>query len=180
MDPSVSGMDRLGSLWLDGRMTDTILVLATVTVGLTAGVMFCYQLAIMPGLHGLDDRDFVRAFQALDRKIVHPLFVGVTFFGGGALLIAATALQDAGTTRFSLLLAATVVYAVGVLLLTMLWHVPRNDALARVPVDRASADDLARARARFEAPWNRLHVVRTLASIASLALLAVALVDGAA
>jgi uncharacterized membrane protein len=158
-------------------MTNTILVLATVTVGLTAGVMFCYQIAIMPGLHQLDDRDFIRAYQELDRKIVNPLFVGVAFFGGGALLVVATALQEAGTSRFTLLAVATVVYVGTVLLLTMTWHVPRNDALARVPVEAASVDDLARARARFEAPWNRLHIVRTLGSVASLALLAAALLD---
>jgi uncharacterized membrane protein len=157
--------------------TDIVMVLATVTVGLTAGVMFCYQVAVMPGLHELDDRAFILAFQHIDQKIVNPLFVGVSFFGGGALLITATALQDAGTSRFTLLLLATALYVVAVLVLTMVWHVPRNTALAAFPATTATDDDAARARARFEGPWNRLHVVRTLASIASLALLAAALLD---
>ena len=157
--------------------TDIVVVLATVTVGLTAGVMFCYQVAIMPGLHQLDDRAFIRAFQHIDQKIVNPLFVGVSFFGGGALLITATALQEAGTSSFTLLAVATAVYVVAVLVLTMAWHVPRNNALARFPVSTATDDDTARARARFEGPWNRLHIVRTVASIASLALLAAALLD---
>ncbi len=160
--------------------SDVVLVLATVTVGLTAGVMFCYQIAVMPGLHELDDRDFIRAFQRLDQEIVHPLFVGVSFFGGGALLVTATAMQEAGTSTFALLAVATAIYVVAVLVLTMAWHVPRNDALARVPVATASDDDAARARARFERPWNRLHIVRTLASIVSLTLLAVALLDAGA
>ncbi len=134
-------------MWLDDRMTDTVLVLATVTVGLTAGVMFCYQIAIMPGLHELGDRDFIRAYQRLDQKIVNPLFVGVSFLGGGALLVVATALQEAGTSRFTLLGVATVVYVGAVLLLTMAFHVPRNNELARVPVNHASDDDLAGSRA---------------------------------
>ena len=96
------------------------------------------------------------------------------------MLIAATALEDAGTTRFTLLAIATVVYVTAVVLLTMSWHVPRNNALARFPVDSASAEDAARARTRFEAPWNRLHIVRTIASVASLALLACALLEGTA
>ena len=177
MDWSLLIIERLSRMWLDDRMTDAVLVLATVTVGLTAGVMFCYQIAIMPGLHELGDRDFIRAYQRLDQKIVNPLFVGVSFLGGGALLVVATALQEAGTSRFTLLGVATVVYVGAVLLLTMAFHVPRNNELARVPVDHASDDDLARARARFEGPWNRLHIVRTLASIASLALVAAALLD---
>src|SRR4051812_32799225 len=72
-------------------------------------------------------------------------FVGVSFFGGGALLVAATAMQDVGTSRFTLLAVATTVYVVAVLLLTMAWHVPRNNALVRVPVATATDDDVARA-----------------------------------
>jgi uncharacterized membrane protein len=185
MDQSVAAMERLRRVWLDQSMTNTnatdiVLVLATVTVGLTAGVMFCYQIAIMPGLHQLADRDFIRAFQRIDEKIVNPLFVLVSFFGGAALLIAATALQDAGTLTFTLLAIATVIYVTAVVLLTMVWHVPRNNALARFPVATATDDDAARARARFEGPWSRLHIVRTLASIVALALLAASLLEGSA
>jgi uncharacterized membrane protein len=158
-------------------VTNVVLVLATVTVGLTAGVMFCYQIAIMPGLHQLDDRSFIRTYQRIDRAIVNPLFVGVSFFGGGALLVAATALQDAGTSTSTLLAVATAIYVLAVLVVTMAWHVPRNNALARFPVATAADDDVARARARFEGPWNRLHIVRTIGSIASLTLLAAALID---
>ena len=157
--------------------TDIVLALATVTVGITAGVMFCYQIAIMPGLHQLPDREFISAFQHIDRKIVNPLFVVVSFLGGGAFLVAGTALQGPSSLRFWLLATASVVYAVGVVIVTLAWHVPRNRALDRFPVTTATADETARARARFEAPWNRLHVVRTLAAIAALAMLAAALLD---
>ena len=86
-------------------------------------------------------------------------------------------MQEAGTSTFTLLAVATVVYVVAVLVLTMVWHVPRNTALARVPVTTASDDDTARGPRPIRRPWNRLHIVRTLASIASLALLAAALLD---
>jgi uncharacterized membrane protein len=76
-----------------------------------------------------------------------------------------------------LLLSASAVYLLGVVGVTMTWHVPRNTALARVP-SSATADEAARARASFEGTWNRLHVVRTLASVASLVLVATALVGG--
>jgi uncharacterized membrane protein len=159
------------------NVTNFVLVLATVTVGITAGVMFCYQIAIMPGLHQLPDREFISAFQHVDRKIVNPLFVVVSFLGGGALLIAGTALQGPSSLRFWLLATASVVYVVGVVIVTLAWHVPRNTALDRLPVTTASADEAARARTGFEAPWTRLHIVRTLAAIAALALLAAALLD---
>jgi uncharacterized membrane protein len=158
--------------------TDVVLVLATVTVGITTGVMFCYQIAIMPGLHELPDREFIGAFQCVDRKIVNPLFVVVSFLGGGALLIASTALQGPGSLRFWLLATASVIYAIGVVAITLAWHAPRNNALDRFPITTATVDQIANARENFEAPWNRLHIVRTLAAIATLGLLAAALLDG--
>jgi uncharacterized membrane protein len=160
--------------------TDVVLVLATVTVGITTGLMFCYQIAIMPGLHELPDREFISAFQHLDRKVVNPLFVVVSFLGGGAFLVVGTVLEGPGSTRFALLVAASVVYVVGVVIITLAWHVPRNTVLEGFPVTTATADEAALARQRFEAPWNRLHVVRTLAAIAALTLLAAALLDSSA
>ena len=157
-------------------ITDAVLVAATATVGVTAGVMFCYQVAVMPGLHELSDREFISAFQHLDRKIVRPPFLSA-FFGGGALLVAGTALAGSTSERFGWLVAASAVYVLGVLVITMTWHVPRNTALARLP-STATSDDAVRARTSFEGSWNRLHVVRTLAAVASLVLVAMALVGG--
>ena len=48
-------------------------------------------------------------------------------------------------------------------------NVPLNEELARVAAD-ASPDELARARAEYEGPWNFWNGVRTVFS--SLALLA--------
>jgi uncharacterized membrane protein len=157
--------------------TDVVLVLATTTVGITTGVMFCYRIGVMPGLHDLPDREFIGAFQHIDRKIVNPLFVVVSFLGGGALLLAATALEGPGSGRFGLLVAASVVYVVGVVIVTLAGHVPRNAALDRFPVSTATTEEAARARASFEPSWNRLHGVRTVCAIASLVLVSAALVD---
>jgi hypothetical protein len=60
----------------------------------------------------------------------------------------------------------------------MTWHVPRNARLDRVVVSTATGDVAACARAEFEPSWNRMHGVRTLAAVASLVLLATALVNG--
>jgi uncharacterized membrane protein len=160
--------------------TDIVLTLATVTVGITAGVMFCYQIALMPGLHQLADREFIDAFQHIDRKIVNPLFVVVAFLGGAVMLVVGTALQGPGSLRFGLLVAASVVYVVGVVIVTLAWHVPRNTELDRLPVSTVAPEHAARARKKFEAPWMRLHIVRTIAATASLCMLSAALLVGSA
>jgi uncharacterized membrane protein len=108
------------------------------------------------------------------------LFVVVSFLGGGALLVAGTVLEGPGSARFGLLTAASVVYVVGVVVITISWHVPRNNSLATFPVAVATAQDAALARKNFEAPWNRLHAVRTLTAIAALAMLAASLTSSSA
>jgi uncharacterized membrane protein len=158
----------------------SVLALAATTVGLTAGVMFCYQIAIMPGIRRLPDPEFIRAFQNIDKEIVNPAFVVCTFLGAAAFLVAAVAMhRDEPTSRrFRLLVAATCLYLLGVVAVTMAGHVPKNEKLAEFPVASSTPQEAAAARDDFEAAWSRLHAVRTLASAASLVLVSGALLAG--
>ena len=56
-----------------------VLIVATMAVGLMAGVFGLYANTIMRGLGRTDDRTFVGAFQSIDRAIINPLFLA-TFF----------------------------------------------------------------------------------------------------
>lgn len=68
------------------------LLLATLTMGLTAGAFALYSHTIMPGLRTTDDRTFVAAFQAIDRAIINPWFIGGCFLGALLTTAAAAAL----------------------------------------------------------------------------------------
>ena len=148
----------------------TLSALAAVTVGITAGVMLCYQVAVMPGLAQLPDREFVTAFQAMDRSIVNPVFVVGTFLGGAVWLVAATIVNRRSPSRFRRLAAASAVYVGGVVAVTLAGHVPMNQRLADLVVASSTDRQVAAARSKFEGPWNRLHVIRTGASVAALVL----------
>jgi uncharacterized membrane protein len=50
-------------------LREVILIAATMTMGLMAGVFGLYSNSIMPGLRRPDDRTFVAAFQAIDRRL---------------------------------------------------------------------------------------------------------------
>ena len=152
-----------------------LLTLAMTTVGLTSGVMFDWQVTVMPGLGELPDREFVSSFQALDRAIMNPLFIGGAFLGGAAFLVAATVAHRQARGRVRLLAAASALYVVGVVGVTIAGNVPLNERLQDIDVASASSAEVAAARADFEGPWNRLHVVRTGASVLSLALVGLAL-----
>ena len=53
-------------------LSEAVLIAATLTMGLMAGVFGIYSNAIMPGLRRTDDRTFVAAFQSIDRAIINP------------------------------------------------------------------------------------------------------------
>src|SRR5918998_6293248 len=84
------------------------LFLATMSVGLMAGVFGLYAVAIMPGLGDTDDRTFVGAFQAIDTAIIDPLFIST--FMGAAVLTAAAAVLNLGDPSAPWVIVAVVFY----------------------------------------------------------------------
>jgi uncharacterized membrane protein len=159
----------------DGRNAGIVLVVATVAMGLIAGLYFGWGVAVMPGLGELDDRAFVDAAQQLDDAIRNPLFFA-TFLA--ALVLPAVALYlERGlgmrqTTPW--IVAALVLYGVG-FLITMGIHEPLNTDLVDAG-DPSQVADPAAVREDFEDPWVVWHIVRTFLTTAALGALAYALV----
>jgi uncharacterized membrane protein len=154
----------------------TVLAVATVTMGLMAGVFGLYAHSIMPGLRKTDDRTFVGAFQAIDRAIINPLFMA-TFVG--ALLapgVASLLAIPAGSRAVLPWSIAAFVLYLWVFVSTIAVNVPLNDAI------KAAGDphqvDVAAVRARFgEARWSRWNLVRALLSTTAFVCLVIALVE---
>lgn len=147
-----------------------VLLLAVVAAGLNAGAFFLYSNAIMPGLRRVDDRTFVAAFQALDRAIVNPLFLGGAFVGTLVLSVLTT-LTHLGEPTALWASGAAALQGV-VILITGAINVPRNNALKAA----GSPDeiDVAAARAVFDehrwVRWNHLRVVLAVGVLVCLAL----------
>lgn len=149
-----------------------LLVAATLATGLFAGVFTFYQHTVMPALRKADDRTFVEAYTLLDHGIVNPVFLLSTFLGAPVLTAAATA-TSLGEDAMGWSLGA-----LGLQLLTVVvtarFNLPRNDRLkaAALAPDR----DDPTLRAEFdESGWARANLVRVIASLGSLGLLAGAL-----
>ncbi|MEU5870833.1 DUF1772 domain-containing protein [Glycomyces sp. NPDC047369] len=147
-----------------------VLVLATVTTGLTAGVYTDWANTIMPGLGGTDDRTFVTAFQALDAAIMNPLFLGVEFTGSLVLIALALVLhlrsgQRAVLVWLSVALAAYLV-SVGI---TVGVNVPLNERLQAAVASGGDVDFAATRALLDEARWTAWNTVRALATVAAFA-----------
>jgi uncharacterized membrane protein len=148
-----------------------VLIVATMAVGLMAGVFGLYANTIMRGLGRTDDRTFVGAFQSIDRAIINPLFLA-TFFAA-LILTGVAGVLHVGDDGLAWIVVAFVLYLVG-LVITFAVNVPLNDAIKAA--GEPDAIDVAGVRARFdEARWNRWNLVRALLTAASFACLACAL-----
>ncbi|TCN30035.1 putative membrane protein [Kribbella orskensis] len=146
-----------------------VLLAATLTTGLMAGVYVIYSNAFMPGLGKTDDKTFVGAFQAVDRAILNPLFLGLGFLGSLVLTLVA-GLLSLGEDALAWIAIAFVLNLVTVII-TIAVNVPLNDAL------KAAGDpdtiDVTAARTAFnEARWRSYNLIRSVLSTVAFGLLA--------
>lgn len=147
-------------------MVEVLLVVTGVLTSLLTGVFFGFAVSVNGGLHRLNDQGYVQAMQHINVVILNPLFM-LTFMGPVILLPIMTWLVWGDDSLRPLLMAgASVLYVVGVFGVTTAGNVPLNQRLAAADVTRTATA----ARQEFEKPWNRLHAVRTVASIAATTL----------
>ena len=151
-----------------------ILILLT---GLSAGLCFTWSNAVTTGIGKLDDLSYLSAFQQMNRSIINPLFI-IVFFGPlFAGLLNIYQYSNESSTRIWLLNIAVAVYFFGVIVITIFGNVPLNEILDKTDLATASLEDLQQLRERFETKWNRLHLIRTIASAISFLVLIVTLIN---
>lgn len=153
------------------------LISATLLCTLVAGFVLLFAIVVMPGIGSLSDREFLRAFQVIDRVIQNnqPIFLFAWIGSAIALIIAAIlgvwALE--GVNRVTLL-AATLVYLVGVQLPTVTVNIPLNNRLQALDLGPDDQDAHSTERRDFEPRWNRWNLTRTVfACLSSVMLLVV-------
>jgi len=151
-----------------------VLGVATVGMGLLAGLFYGYACSVMPGLGRADDRTLVDAMQQINKAIENPVFFA-TFLGAPALVVWALVLERRSGSRDvqRWIAAALVLYAIA-FVVTFAFNIPLNDELEHAG-DPARITDLARVRDDFAGPWVAWNVVRTLAMTGSFCCLARAL-----
>ena len=111
-------------------MPTIVLILATLTSGLVAGVYVFYAHTVMPGLGRAGDRTFVAGFQALDRAIVNPWFMVTAFLGAPVLAAVAALLHLSEAARGVLLwVVVSLVLDLVTVGITVGINVPANNRL---------------------------------------------------
>jgi uncharacterized membrane protein len=138
-------------------------IIAAVGAGVSAGVFFAFSTFVMKALGRLPTAQAISAMNAINKAAPTPLFM-LALFGTAAVCIglSVVALRHLDQRWAVYLLAASALYLACVVL-TIIYHVPRNDALALVD---PSSPGAAHAWARYLQPWTAWNHVRTITALA--------------
>lgn len=142
---------------------DIVTHLSAVGCGLVAGIFFAFSSFVMKALGKLPPPQGIAAMQSINVVVINPWFLTV-FLGTAAacvlvIIMSLSRWHDPGTPY---LIAGSVLYLVGTLLVTMLFNVPRNDALAAVA---PSTSEAARLWVEYLSSWTAWNHVRTAAAL---------------
>jgi uncharacterized membrane protein len=149
-------------------------LVSAIGCGLVGGAFFAFSTFVMNALARLPAAQGIAAMQLINVTVINPL-CGAVFLGTAAacVLLAVSSLLRWREPGAAYILAGSLLYLIGVILVTGLFNVPRNDALAAVAPASAEGASLW---ADYLSGWTAWNHVRTIASLAAAALLTIALV----
>jgi uncharacterized membrane protein len=155
------------------KLLFALILLSALGCGLVGGVFFAFSTFVMRALAALPPPQGITAMKSINIAVINPMFLG-PFLGTavGCAILLVSALLTWQKPGASCVLAGSALYLLGTFLVTVVFNVPRNNALA--PLNPASAES-ARFWAEYVAGWTLWNHVRTIAAIAAAILLTFAL-----
>lgn len=147
-------------------------ILAALGSGLMAGTFFAFSVFVMGALGRLPDEQGIAAMNEINVVVLNVVFLGV--FLGTAVVCAALAVaslwmwQSPGS---GWRLSGSILYVAGCFMVTMVYNVPLNTALARAASGTPETITVWRM---YQAKWTAWNHVRTVAPLAALACFLVA------
>lgn len=150
---------------------------AALGCGLIAGVFFAFSTFVMNALAQRPSAEGIAAMQAINITVINPWFM-TAFLGTGVACILLTIFSLAKWHQpgAAYLIFGSLLYLIGTILVTMVFNVPLNDALAIVKLDTAEGANLWAKYLSSWTPWNH---VRTIAALAAAALFTLAISSSA-
>ncbi len=148
-------------------------LLAALGCAMMAGVFFAFSAFVMKALARLPAKQGIAAMQAINVAAVTFAFM-VALFGtavacGGLAVWALFAWEE---SLAPYVLVGSALYLVGAILLTIAYHVPRNEALATVEPRGADAES---HWSRYVSGWTAWNHPRAAAALAAAVVLTIAL-----
>ena len=144
---------------------DILLVIIILQIGLTSGLLFIFAFAVNPGLARLSEEEYFRAMKYINIVILNPIFF-LVFMGPLITMPLLTYLSWNDSSMFILIPISTILYLLGVLLITAIKNVPLNNKL-----EKLNSTEFKGVFIWYRKPWNFWHNIRTFFSIISFLML---------
>jgi uncharacterized membrane protein len=150
------------------RLVQILTFIAALGSGLLGGLFFIFSVCVMAALARLSPANGIAAMNSINVTILNGWFL--TVFMGTALVSAALIVLSPfawQTPASALMLAASLVFLIGIIAVTMVFNVPMNNALAAVQPDSPEGASLWQD---YLARWTMWNHVRTVAGLGASAL----------
>jgi uncharacterized membrane protein len=150
-------------------------LVAALGCGLVAGVFFAFSTFVMPALARLQPPQGIAAMQFMNITAINPLFM-LAIFGTAAacIFLAVSSLLKWHRPGAVYLLVGSLLYLVGAVLVTGVFNVPLNYALAIVDPGSTTSASLWSS---FLTNWTFWNHVRTVAALAAATVFTISLCD---
>lgn len=143
-----------------------VLALCIFASALISGFFYAYYCSVMPGLAATDAESAIKAMQGINAVVRNGTFA-FSFFGTLAFgAVAIVLLIGAGGWPLALALTGTAIYGIGTFMVTLLYSVPLNEALALVT---PTPENAVQVWQNYLEPWTYWNALRTLMSVLALA-----------
>ena len=155
---------------LPSMIFEILHTLVILQVGLTAGLLLIFSIAVNPGLARLSEEEYYRAMKFINQVILNPIFF-LVFIGPVITMPLLAYMSRNESNMFILTLFSTILYFLGVILITSFKNVPLNNRL-----EKLNPEEFRDVFLWYKKPWNFWHNIRTFFGLASFLILSTNLV----
>ena len=152
---------------------DLAVLVSALGCGLMAGFFFAFSICVMKALGAIPPAHGISGMQSINVAVINPWFL-TPFFGMALLsvILSVAAVLRWHEPRAAYVVAGGLLYFHGTFMVTILFNVPRNNALAAV---EATSTEGAALWADFLIAWTKWNHVRTIAASAGAVSFTIAL-----
>ena len=143
---------------------DISLFLSVLFCALASGFILTYAIVVMPGLSKLDDKEFIKVFQVTDGIIQNNQPIFILIWLGSIISVLSTIIVSIfylGILEAWLIVFTSVVYLLGVQVITISIHLPLNERIQNIDINSTNSQKLSDERKNFETKWNYYNNIRT-------------------
>ncbi len=156
---------------MSSTFVNVMILFSALGSALVAGIFFAFSTFIMKAFARLQPEQGMAAMQAINVTVLNPWFFTVFFgTGAGCIFLAVFALSHWGGPVPPHLAVGSMLYIVGCILVTMVFNVPLNNALARADPKNPDSVSLWRHYLHRWTFWNHVRTGGSLAAATQLIL----------